>query len=223
MPDGSSIEIDIRIASSAWRAALPNPAAAVRRAATAALKAELPAQKKGAPKTSLSILLTDDAEMRKLNAGWRAKDKPTNVLSFPAENAVDPARPPAYLGDVALSLATCKREAREQKKTLADHVAHLTVHGVLHLLGYDHMDDEQAEAMEPLETEILAGMGIADPYRMAAPAKKAVKKKTVKKKAARKAVKTTAAGRKKKTAAKLKSKPAAKRKSKPAAKRKSRQ
>jgi probable rRNA maturation factor len=210
MPDGSSIEIDIRIASSAWRAALPNAAAAVRRAATAALKAELPAQKKGAPKTGLSILLTDDAEMRKLNAGWRAKDKPTNVLSFPAESAVDPARPPAYLGDVALGLATCKREAREQKKTLADHVAHLTVHGVLHLLGYDHMDDEQAEAMEPLETEILAGMGIADPYRMAAPAKKVVKKKTAKKKAAKK----TAAGRKKKTAAKQKSKPAAKRKSK---------
>lgn len=201
MPDGSSIEIDIRIASSAWRAALPNAAAAVRRAATAALKAELPAK----AKTGLSILLTDDAEMRKLNAGWRAKDKPTNVLSFPAENAVDPARPPAYLGDVALGLATCKREAREQKKTLADHVAHLTVHGVLHLLGYDHMDDEQAEAMEPLETEILAGMGIADPYRIAAPAKKAVKKKTAKK---------TAAGPKKKTAAKRKGKPAAKRKSK---------
>jgi probable rRNA maturation factor len=204
MPDGSSIEIDIRIASSAWRAALPNPAAAVRRAAIAALKAELPARKKGTPKTGLSILLTDDAEMRKLNAGWRAKDKPTNVLSFPAENAVDPARPPAYLGDVALGLATCRREAREQKKTLADHVAHLTVHGVLHLLGYDHMDDEQAEAMEPLETEILAGMGIADPYRMAAP-KKPAKTKTAKKKAARKAVKKTAAGRKKKAAAKRKS------------------
>ncbi len=200
MPDGSSIEIDIRIASSAWRAALPNPAAAVRRAAVAALKAELPAK----AKTGLSILLTDDAEMRKLNAGWRAKDKPTNVLSFPAENAVDPAKPPAYLGDVALGLATCQREAREQKKTLADHVAHLTVHGVLHLIGYDHMDDEQAEAMEPLETEILAGLGIADPYRAVAPAKKkaakkkAAKKKTVKK-AARKAVKKTAAARKKKS------------------------
>jgi probable rRNA maturation factor len=200
MPDGSSIEIDIRIASSAWRAALPNPAAAVRRAAVAALKAELPAK----AKTGLSILLTDDAEMRKLNAGWRAKNKPTNVLSFPAENAVDPARPPAYLGDVALGLATCQREAREQKKTLADHVAHLTVHGVLHLIGYDHMDDEQAEAMEPLETQILAGMGIADPYKAVAPAKKkaakktAAKKKTVKK-AARKAVKTTAAARKKKS------------------------
>jgi probable rRNA maturation factor len=193
MPDGSSIEIDIRIASSAWRAALPNPAAAVRRAAIAALKAELPAQKKGAPKTSLSILLTDDAEMRKLNAGWRAKDKPTNVLSFPSENAIDPAKPPAYLGDVALGLATCKREAREQKKTLADHVAHLTVHGVLHLLGYDHMDDDQAEAMEPLETVILAKMGIADPYRLVAPAKKkpAAKKKSAKKKAAKKAVKKT--------------------------------
>lgn len=200
MPDGSSIEIDIRIASSAWRAALPNPAAAVRRAAMAALKAELPAK----AKTSLSILLTDDAEMRKLNAGWRAKDKPTNVLSFPAENAVDPARPPAHLGDVALGLATCKREAREQKKALADHVAHLTVHGVLHLLGYDHMDDDQAEAMEPLETDILAAMGIADPYKAAAPAKK---------KAAKKAVKKPAAARKKKTAAKRKSKPAAKRKS----------
>jgi len=203
MPDGSSIEIDIRIASSAWRAALPNPAAAVRRAAKAALKAELPAK----ARTSLSILLTDDDEMRKLNAGWRAKDKPTNVLSFPAENAVDPAKPPAYLGDVALGLATCKREAREQKKTLADHVAHLTVHGVLHLIGYDHMDDDQAEAMEPLETEILAGMGIADPYRMARPVKKAARKKaagkkTVKKKAAKKlvkkAVKAAAVARKKK-------------------------
>lgn len=193
MPDGSSIEIDIRIASSAWRAALPNPAAAVRRAALAALKAELPAK----ARTSLSILLTDDAEMRKLNAGWRAKDKPTNVLSFPSENAIDPARPPAYLGDVALGLATCKREAREQKKTLADHVTHLTVHGVLHLLGYDHMDDDQAEAMEPLETQILAGMGIADPYRVAAPATKAVKKKATKTKTVKKAVKTAAVRKKK--------------------------
>lgn len=204
MPDGSSIEIDIRIASSAWRAALPNPAAAVRRAARAALKVELPAK----ARTSLSILLTDDAEMRKLNAGWRAKDKPTNVLSFPSETAVDPARPPAHLGDVALGLATCKREAREQKKTLADHVAHLTVHGVLHLLGYDHMNDEQAEAMEPLETDILAAMGIADPYQPAVRAKKAVKK------AAKKAVKKAAAVQKKKPAARRKGKPAAKRKSK---------
>lgn len=197
MPDGSSIEIDLRIASSAWRTVLPNPAAAIRKAVQATLKSELPAK----AKTSLSILLTDDAEMRKLNAGWRAKDKPTNVLSFPAENAVDPAKPPAYLGDIALGLATCKREAREQKKAFADHVTHLTVHGVLHLLGYDHMDDEQAEAMEPLETAILAKMGIADPYRAATPVKPkkaAAKKKAVKKKVAKKAVKKKAAMRKKK-------------------------
>jgi probable rRNA maturation factor len=193
MPDGSSIEIDIRIASSAWRAALPNPGAAIRRAVLAALKAELPAPAKGKPaKTGLSILLTDDVEMRKLNAGWRAKDKPTNVLSFPAESAVDPAKPPAYLGDIALGLATCKREARAQKKTFADHVTHLTVHGVLHLLGYDHMDDDQAEAMEPLETAILAKMGIKDPYKVAAPKPpraKTKKPKAKKKAAVKKAVK----------------------------------
>jgi probable rRNA maturation factor len=207
MPDGSSIDIDIRIACSAWRAALPNPAAAIRRAVLAALKAELPAPAKGkAARTGLSILLTDDAEMRKLNAGWRAKDKPTNVLSFPAESAVDPAKPPAYLGDIALGLATCKREAREQKKLLADHVTHLTVHGVLHLLGYDHMDDEQAEAMEPLETAILAGMGIADPYKPAAakPQNKPKRKAAVKKPAARPKRKTVPAKRKPVTTAKRK-------------------
>jgi probable rRNA maturation factor len=191
MPDGSSIEIDIRIASTAWRAALPNPGAAIRRAVQAALKSELPAK----TKTGLSILLTDDTEMRKLNAGWRAKDKPTNVLSFPAEAAVDPAKPPAYLGDIALGLATCKREAREQKKAFADHVMHLTVHGVLHLLGYDHMDDDQAEAMEPLETAILARMGIADPYK-AAPKAKAVKKKAAKKKSVKKVAKKKATAKK---------------------------
>lgn len=185
MPDGSSIDIDIRIAAAGWRTALPGPAALVRRAVRATLKAELPAQ----AGTGLSILLTDDAEMRKLNAGWRAKDKPTNVLSFPADAAINPARPPAYLGDIALGLATCRREAKEQGKTLADHVAHLTVHGVLHLLGYDHMDDEAAAAMEPREVEILAGLKIADPYlpvrkapaKSAAAKKKAAVKKTVKK------------------------------------------
>lgn len=181
MPEDSSIEIDIRIAASGWRTALPGANAAIRKAVQAALKSELPKK----TRTALSILLTEDAEMRKLNAGWRAKDKPTNVLSFPAENAVDPSRPPPYLGDIALGLSTCRREAREQGKTLADHVTHLAVHGVLHLLGYDHMDDDQAEAMEPLETAILAAMGIADPYKSSAPtAKKATKKIGAKKKPA---------------------------------------
>lgn len=199
MPEGSSIDIDIRIAAAGWRTALPGPAALVRRAVRAALKAELPAN----AKTGLSILLTDDAEMRKLNAGWRAKDKPTNVLSFPADAAVNPAKPPAYLGDIALGLATCRREAKEQGKTLADHVTHLAVHGVLHLLGYDHMSDEEAAAMEPREVDILAGLKVADPYQLARklPVKpKAARKKAVKKKKAAPARTKKPAARKKKAA-----------------------
>src|SRR3546814_1538227 len=112
----SRVAVDIRVATAGWRKALPDAAVALRRAARAALKTELPA-KAG---TALSILLTDDAEMRKLNAGWRAKDKPTNVLSFPAEATFDARRPPEYLGDIALGLTTCRREAAEQGKSLAD-------------------------------------------------------------------------------------------------------
>lgn len=151
--------IDLRLADPAWRRALPNAAALVRRACRAALKDELP---KG--RTALSLLLTSDAEMMQLNTDWRGKPKPTNVLSFPAEGAVDPAKPPPYLGDIALGLEICQQEAREQQKPLADHVAHLVVHGTLHLLGYDHETDEQAQAMEPREVEILGGLKIPDPY-----------------------------------------------------------
>src|SRR5690606_29838137 len=184
MPEGSSrrnpampgrktrslIAVDIRIAAPDWRKALPNAAVALRRAVRAAPKTERSAE----AETTLAILLTDDAEMRRLNAGWRAKDKPTNVLSFPAEAVVDTARPPDYLGDIALSLSTCRREAAEQRKSLADHVAHLTVHGVLHLIGYDHMTDAEAEVMERREAGILDGLGIADPY--AAPRRAGAKK-----------------------------------------------
>lgn len=182
MPEGSSrrtaITVDIRIASDGWREALPGAATMLRRAARAALKEEIAPRRE----TALSILLTDDAEMRKLNAGWRAKDKPTNVLSFPAEAAVDPRNPPDYLGDIALGLATCRREAKEQGKSFADHVMHLTVHGVLHLIGYDHMTDEEANAMEPREVEILAGLGIDNPYL--APPRRAAAKSAKRKRAA---------------------------------------
>ena len=106
------------------------------------------------------VLLTDDTTIRDLNARFRDKDRATNVLSFPAAESAAP-----HLGDLVLAFGTCADEARAQGKSLADHVSHLTVHGVLHLLGWDHDDEREAECMEQLEREILATMGIADPYQ----------------------------------------------------------
>ena len=105
------------------------------------------------------ILLTDDETVRDLNARFRGKDKPTNVLSFPApENA----RP--HLGDIVLAYGVCADEAREQGKPFGDHLSHLVVHGVLHLMGYDHEADDEAEAMEAKERTLLAALGFPDPY-----------------------------------------------------------
>lgn len=125
----------------------------------------------------ISLLGCDDARIATLNAEFRGKPTPTNVLSWPsAERAADdpgdtPARAepdfpgaPLELGDIAIALETCQREAAETNKTTADHVTHLLVHGTLHLLGYDHECDEDAALMERLETEILADLGINDPY-----------------------------------------------------------
>jgi probable rRNA maturation factor len=105
------------------------------------------------------VLLTDDAEMKALNAQFRQKNAPTNVLSFPA-----PSLMKGHLGDIAMGLETCVSEALAQNKSLKDHVTHLSVHATLHLLGYDHIDDDEAVEMENLEREILEGMAIADPY-----------------------------------------------------------
>ncbi len=107
---------------------------------------------------TIAILLCDDDKIRELNAKWRGFDKPTNVLSFEY-----PANSP-ILGDIALSYQTCAKEAHEQGKSLKNHFSHLLVHGILHLLGYDHIDDADAIEMEDLEKEILAKMGIEDPY-----------------------------------------------------------
>jgi probable rRNA maturation factor len=118
----------------------------------------------------VSVLFTTDAEARELNAEWRGKDKPTNVLSFPMLEreellALSHDGPPELLGDIALALETCQREADEKGLSLADHAAHLIVHGLLHLAGYDHeTSPEDARAMESLEIKALAQMGIADPY-----------------------------------------------------------
>lgn len=111
----------------------------------------------------VSLLLVDDARMRTMNKEWREKDKPTNVLSFQSVPKDRLAAAP-FLGDIVLACETVEREALDEGKTFDDHAAHLVVHGFLHLLGHDHMNDEEADVMEALETRILAGLGIADPY-----------------------------------------------------------
>ena len=133
----------------AWRRALPGAERLVRKAARAAI---------GAKRKSLTVALADDKRVRILNARDRKKDKPTNVLSYPSGEK-------SFLGDVVLARQTVWREAREQKKTPADHLVHLVVHGTLHLLGHDHeTSDADADRMEALERRILKRLGIADPY-----------------------------------------------------------
>jgi probable rRNA maturation factor len=150
-------EIDVSRPSRRWNA-LARATATVRGAARAALAHVDPA---GTP-VSLAVALADDRRVRDLNARWRGKDRATNVLSFPAP--AGPAGAGRFLGDVILAFETVAREAEEQGKTLADHTAHLVVHGTLHLAGLDHRDEREAEAMEAAERAILAGLGIADPY-----------------------------------------------------------
>jgi len=104
--------------------------------------------------------LTDDAAVHDLNARFRDRNQPTNVLSFPAAESAAP-----HLGDLVLAFGVCAAEAGAQGKTLADHLTHLTVHGVLHLLGRDHVDEAEAESMEAEERTLLASLGVADPYR----------------------------------------------------------
>ena len=149
-----SLAIDIAEPAAQWRHALPDVAAQVERAARAAL-AEAAA---GEGETEISVVLADDATVHALNRRWRGRDAPTNVLSFASGE-----RP--LLGDVVLAYETVAREAAEQDKSLADHLAHLVAHGVLHLLGFDHEVPLEAEAMEALERRVLAGIGVADPYR----------------------------------------------------------
>jgi probable rRNA maturation factor len=144
---------DVEIEEAAWTAALANAEALVLEAADATLASE------GAVGEGVTLLLTDDETIADLNRRFRDQDKPTNVLSFPA-----PQNPERFLGDIALAYGVCAREAQEQGKPLANHLQHLVAHGVLHLLGYDHESDAQADEMENLERAVLAGLGIPDPY-----------------------------------------------------------
>ena len=152
--------IEVEIEDEAWIAALPDAVAVVQRSATAAL---------GAVEGDVVVLLTDDAAVQEINARFRDRDQPTNVLSFPAADMTIPGHAP-HLGDLMLAHGVCAAEAAAQGKTLADHLTHLTVHGVLHLLGRDHVDEAEAEAMEAEERTLLASLGVADPYRPHDPA-----------------------------------------------------
>jgi probable rRNA maturation factor len=147
------LEVDVSIACDGWLALLPEPEAFARRV-LAAVPVEGEAE--------VSLLLADDAFVRGLNARWRGQDRPTNVLSFPAPATGVPG--PRPLGDVVLACETVAREAVEAGKSVADHAAHLLVHGLLHLLGHDHENDAEAAVMEALETAVLETLDIADPY-----------------------------------------------------------
>ncbi len=145
--------IDIMRNSELWDG-IPEADDVVRRAIA---EAQHEASSGGA---EIAIVLTDDSEIRELNRTWRQQDKPTNVLSFPAGAGSGHA----HLGDIVIAYETLAREATAESKPLAHHLAHLTIHGYLHLLGHDHEDDGQAETMERLESVILARLGIADPH-----------------------------------------------------------
>jgi probable rRNA maturation factor len=147
----------------AWETAVPDIETLCRTAAETALNGagvDLPAL------YELSLVLTTDAEVRILNRMWRGQDKPTNVLSFPGDLDIVHDDAPVLLGDVVIAFETTRREVEDDKlaASLSDHLSHLIVHGVLHLLGYDHEIDDEAEAMEQLEIELLAGLGIPNPY-----------------------------------------------------------
>ena len=154
--------VEVSVDCDAWVEACPAAAALVRTAARAALSGA--AAQAGAP-IILGLILTGDAEQRALNRQYRDQDAATNVLAFALGDAAAPEGAPVLLGDVVLAFATVAREAAEQQKPLADHLRHLVVHGVLHLLGFDHQSPGEAAAMEAREVAILKTLGVPDPYR----------------------------------------------------------
>jgi probable rRNA maturation factor len=165
-----ALTVDILIESEAWRM-LPDAADIVRRALAFAANCPHATSERGRVawgpdrNAEVSVLLCDDTTIARLNTQWRGQQKPTNVLSFPApplQGVTPPEEIP--LGDIAIAYETLAREAEETGKTVSDHLCHLVVHGFLHLLGYDHHMDDEAERMERLERDILARIDVADPY-----------------------------------------------------------
>ena len=157
-------------AATQWPDALDWEVRAAEAAAAALALTPFASLADAAPLVEIAIRLTDDAEVQTLNRDFRGKDKPTNVLSFPQvqgdllESLANSDDGEILLGDIVLARETCMREAEEKGISVADHATHLIVHGTLHLVGYDHMDDASAAAMEALEVKALASLGIANPY-----------------------------------------------------------
>jgi probable rRNA maturation factor len=150
---------DILVTADCWQAE-PDAEALVQRAIEAAARQAGPS----AEVAEVAIVLTDDSGIQTLNRDWRGLDKPTNVLSFPAAPTPGRSEEPRMLGDIAIAFETTRREAESEHKPFAHHLSHLAVHGYLHLMGYDHETDADAETMEELERKILAGLGVPDPY-----------------------------------------------------------
>ena len=161
-----AMNIALRIDSGAWENEVPDIDSIIDRAAVCAWENgnvgeyELPVEQ-----AEISVLLTDDSAVQELNKTYRGMDKPTNVLSFAAlDDEDEPIVDPMLLGDIVVAFETTKREAEEQKISIKDHLFHLIVHGVLHLIGYDHIEDGDAAEMESLEIKILAQNGLENPY-----------------------------------------------------------
>ena len=168
MDSDSSPSIEVAVVNSAWRTAVTEPYSLVRKAADAALRTAFSPPD---PTVEIGIRLADDAAVQALNRDHRGQDRPTNVLSFPGDDPEAPRAPgqPLLLGDIVVALETTVREADESGRTVEAHLAHLIVHGVLHLLGHDHQGEAEADAMEALETRVLAALGYADPYADSVP------------------------------------------------------
>lgn len=162
MSEHSRIEVDVIVEAGDW-AVLANAGDIVMRAALAACAGAESEYELDIDGAEIAVKLTDDGAIRELNRAWRGKDYATNVLSFPTPEVAREGGDP-HLGDIAIAFGTLEREAREEGKPLADHLAHLTVHGTLHLLGYDHETADEAEEMEAMERSVLAGLGVPDPY-----------------------------------------------------------
>ena len=161
-----AVTIDIAALAGDWDATSLPLDDIINNAVPAAIMAAAMPDELAGREIEVSVVLTDDSGVQVLNREYRGKDKPTNVLSFAALDGDDPLPPegPVHIGDIILALETLQREAADMEKSLADHFTHLLIHGTLHLLGYDHENDADANIMESLEISILSTFGIENPY-----------------------------------------------------------